>query len=163
VATLITNITPLYNYAGTVTASCSGLPGNSLCRFQPVSLTFVAGVTTTQTLNVNIYTNVSSTIASLERRGGISFAELFGAPLVGLALLCMGRRRKMRLLPGLVLMLALAGGMMGLSGCGSSNGVSSTLLTPMGTSTVTVTYSDGAGNSVGVPVSFTVSAPYSLP
>ena len=163
VATLITNITPLYNYAGTVTASCSGLPGNSLCRFQPVSLTFVAGVTTTQTLNVNIYTNVSSTIASLERRGGISFAELFGAPLVGLALLCMGRRRKMRLLPGLVLMLALAGGMMGLSGCGSSNGVSSTLLTPMGTSTVTVTYSDGAGNSVAVPVSFTVSAPYSLP
>jgi len=60
-------------------------------------------------------------------------------------------------------MLALAGGMMGLSGCGSSNGVSSTLLTPMGTSTVTVTYSDGAGNSVAVPVSFTVSAPYSLP
>ena len=167
VATLITNVTPLYNYAGTVAASCSGLPTNSVCRFQPVSLTFTSGVTTAQTLNVNIYTNVSSTIASLERTGGISFAELFGGPLAGLALILLGRRKKiaarMRLLSGIALMLALAGGMMGLSGCGSGTAASNAFVTPLGTSAVTVTYSDGAGNSVAVPVSFTVNAPYPLP
>jgi sugar lactone lactonase YvrE len=163
VATLITNITPLYNYSGTITASCSGLPVNSICRFQPVSITFAPGVTAAQAFNVYIYTNVSSAIASVERPSGVFVAEMFGWPLAGLALICLGRRRRM--LPVIALLLVLGGGMFGLSGCGSGSGssASNAFVTPEGTSAVTVTFSDGAGNNVAVPISFTVSAPYPLP
>ncbi len=38
VATASVTLTPLFNYAGTVTAACSNLPANSVCRFAPTSV-----------------------------------------------------------------------------------------------------------------------------
>ena len=88
VGTLPSIITPLYNYTGTLTATCSGLPANSICRFLPTSLPLSG--TAGQALPVYIYTNVNPNIATLEsptlrgERRGIYAAVL---PLAALALI----------------------------------------------------------------------------
>jgi hypothetical protein len=172
VATLNTNITPLYNYSGTITAICSGLPANSVCRFQPTSLSLSG--TAAQTFSVNIYTNVQSTLASVERPPNdphsfsrVFVAQLLGWPFAAVALFCFGRRKRlssrMRLLSGIVLLLTLGGGTMALGGCSSGSTTSNSYVTPQGSSTVSVTFSDGAGASQVVTFNFTVSAPYPLP
>ncbi len=163
VATLTTNITPLYNYSGTISASCAGLPANSICRFQPSTNALALSGTAAQPFIVFIYTNVSSTLAmNRPAASEVRFAEMLGWPLAAGALLCLVRRRKLalRLIAGLVLMVAVSAG---LNGCSSGTSTSTAYVTPLGTSTVTITFVDTAGVSHVVPLNFTVNAPYTLP
>ena len=149
VATLSINITPLYNYSGTVTASCSGLPANSVCRFNPVSLTVSGGVT--QVLQVLVYTNVVSTLS--ENRAPFSPAGKGLLTLALLAPIALWARRR-RLTPLLLALVAIAA----LSGCQSA-GTFSTALTPTGNTTVTVTVTDSNGNSHSQNVTLTINTP----
>ena len=164
VGTLTTNITPLYNYSGTISASCSGLPANSICRFQPSTNALALSGTAAQPFIVFIYTNVSSTLAMNRSASEVRLAEMLGWPLAVLALAGLMRRRKLavRLVAGVVLLAAMSAGLNGCSG-GSSSTSSTALVTPLGTSAVSVTFVDSAGVSHVVPVSLTVNAPYSLP
>jgi len=165
VATLMSSITPLFNYTGTMTASCSGLPVDSVCRFSPVSLALSG--TTTQTFNVYIYTNVNPSIASLEmpgRGGEVLAARMIAWPMAAFVVMMLRRRKawgsRMRLLSLAAMVLVLGG----LNGCGGpATPPASSFVTPTGNSTVSVTYSDGNGASHTVNYSFTVNAVYPLP
>jgi sugar lactone lactonase YvrE len=169
VATFGTNITPLYNYSGTITATCSGLPANSLCRFQPNSLALSG--TAAQNFTVFLYTNVQANEALLTRPQkrprtfeAVYAAEIFFLPLAMLFGIKRRGKMTMRLLPMLVVLLALGGGLLSLGGCsGSSSASTSALTTPEGTSAVTVTFKDASGTSQAVTFNFTVNAPYPLP
>ncbi len=147
VATATINFTPLYNYTGTIHGSCSGLPANSVCSFEPSTLTLSGGVT--QNLQLLIYTNVSSTIARNEMPSPRGRSVVVLALLLPLALLA--RRRRMPRL----LLAVLALGVLG--GCQSA-GNFFTPITPTGSASVVVTFADAAGNSHSQTLTFTVYA-----
>jgi hypothetical protein len=137
-------LTPLYNYTGTLTPSCSGLPSNSVCRFSPTTVALSGGIT--QTLQLLIYTNVSSTLAENRQPGSrslIAFALLLPAAL------CVRRR----LTPLLLALFALAA----FTGCQSA-GSFSTPVTPAGTSAVSITLTDATGLTHSQSIAFTVNA-----
>jgi sugar lactone lactonase YvrE len=172
VASINTNITPLYNYSGTVSATCSGLPANSVCRFQPSALAI--GSATAQPYTIFIYTNVQSTLASMHApasgghsTSGIYLAEICGWPFAAVVLFCFGRRRRlarrMPLLSTIALLMAMGAGFGALSGCSSGTTASPAYVTPQGTSALTVTFTDTGGVTHAVAFSFTVTAPYALP
>ena len=172
VATLASNITPLYNYTGTVTASCAGLPANANCRFSPVAVPVGGSIgTTPQTLNVYIYTDVQSPLAQLTKpqqrtshRGDIYAARILIWPFAAIALLMFRRRKQltshMNLLSLAFVAVLSAASLMTLSGCSGNN--SGTYVTPQGTSTVVVSFTDGTVTHT-VTYAFTVIAPYNLP
>jgi len=175
VGTLPTIITPLYNYSGTITATCSGLPSNSICRFFPTSLPLGGSLGTGgQAFTVYLYTNVSPTTAMMETPGmrgesrGIYAAAVL--PLAALALVWLRRReglaKHMRLLAGLIVVLLGAGTMATVSGCGgtnSSTSASSSLVTPTGANNVSVIFTDTSGTKHTVNLVITINSPYSLP
>ena len=173
VGTLAVNITPLYGYSGTITATCAGLPANTLCRNTPTSLTLTqsGGV---QGFSVYIYTNTNSSLAKLEEpmsRRGITAAGILAWPLAALALVWMRRRkdvsRALRMTTLALVMVLAAGGMTALSGCSGKNPATvsnSNLLTPIGTYTGTsVTFVDSSGNSHTTAFTLVINAPYPLP
>ena len=144
VATAAINITPLYNYTGTLTPSCSGLPANSVCRFSPIPLLISGGVTQLQVL---IYTNVSSALAENHLPTGrtlIAFALLLPAALF---------LRRRRFIPLLLALFALTA----LAGCQSA-GTFSTPITPAGTSAVVVTLTDATGLTHSQTLTLTINA-----
>jgi len=139
-----------------VTPTCTNMPLNSGCRFQPEVLTVGAG--SSQTEAVLLYTNVLSSLASNEMPSparGIAFA--LGLPL-GLGLLLLRRRDKLGVLAMLVVALMLA---TGISGCGKSFNASDSnqgLVTPPGVYTINIVFagSNGLTTTHTVPVTFTV-------
>jgi hypothetical protein len=150
VATVSFNVAPLFNGAGTITPSCTGLPTNAVCRFQPVVMTLGA---TAQTESVLIYTNVASNLAMNEHPGNTMqiFAALCFAG--GLGLLTLRRRSAFRMMGLAVCCFALLGG---LSGCHYSNANQPT--TPPGTYAITVVFtgSNGLTTTHSATVSLTV-------
>jgi hypothetical protein len=151
VASIPLTLTPLFNISTTLTPSCSGLPANSVCRFLPTSVT-LSGTQPTG-LTVEIYTNVSSNIASLERRqpGGIALAVLlpFGA-----GLLAFGARRRRRVAARLLLCFLTVAASLALgltTGCVKSQ---QTPVTPVGTQTVSVSFIASGSTPVTRSVSF---------
>ena len=137
-------IASIFGGAGTVTPSCSGLPANSVCRFQPLS--FALGATPQQ-VSMLIYTNVSSTLASNESQGiGTGVVMAFGLPL-GFGLMLIRRRvkagRLVLLIAGCTLTCGLLGG---LTGCNSQTSAgTNAVVTPPGTSTVNVIFTGSNG------------------
>ena len=141
-------VTPISGYIGGVDLACAGLPANTHCTFTPAVINFQNTNSGTvppsaQTIQLTITTDTppTSTVAWL-------------LPLSSVALLALGRRRK-RL--AIALAMIFSASLLGLTGCGS-NGV----VTPTGTSTVTVNLigtpsgttappTSGAGN---IPLSF---------
>jgi len=174
VATLLTNITPLYNYSGTVSATCTGLPLNSNCRFSPVTIAVGGSAgTVAQSFDTYIYTDVQSPLASLApvRQGRGRIGETYAArmllwPLAALALLWMRRRKQlasgMRLLSLFLLAIVCGGGLAALSGCSGTN-YTGVFTTPTGASTVSVIFTDTAGLTHTVTYTITVITPYPLP
>jgi sugar lactone lactonase YvrE len=154
IAQLGITLAPLFGGAGTITATCAGLPQNSVCRFDPDSLVLSGG--TPITVSVQVYTDVSSTLAlnrTLPSNRGIFLA--FGIPL-GLGLL-LRSRRKLRVPAVLLLGLVLA---TAASGCGSGNALQtfSNLVTPAGTYSITITFvgSNGLSQTHTATATFTV-------
>lgn len=175
VGTLPATITPLYNYGGTITATCSGLPVNSICRFLPTSLPVGGSFGTSgQAFAVYLYTNVNPSLAMTEApkmRGesrGIYAAGMI--PLAALALVWLRRRKmlatKMRLLSGLLIVLLAASGMAVISGCGKTTqsvASSSGFATPTGATNSSVIFTDSNGVTHTVNLVITINSPYSLP
>jgi len=156
VGQLNVNVVSLYGSAGTVTTGCTGLPANSVCRFTPNSITLGSNETPVAVL-VQIYTNVSSSLASNEIRStGREIVLALGLPL-GFGLLLMRRRAKLRLLAMLVLGVSMVAGVSGCSGTASLQ-TFSTLTTPTGTYTINLIFTGASGETAvhSTPASFTV-------
>jgi len=139
-------------YTGTITFSCSGLPAYSSCQFNPPSLTN-SGCTATSTVALSILTQQATPVKQtmLGVSGTGPWQVLGVVPGLLLALWVGVRRRKSPLRYGNIwLAMALLMVTTGLTACGKTG--ATTLATPSGTSTVTVT----ATGSTGTVASFTV-------
>jgi sugar lactone lactonase YvrE len=150
-------ITSVGGYAGTLQFSCTNLPQNATCSFQPSTVT-LSGTSGPQTAVVTIQT--AGGTAALHRP--ISFtaqgsparlAAAFWAP--GLLVIALASRKR-RSSAHWVVALALLAGTLVVSGCGGGgssttgappNTPPSTPATPAGSSTVQITAS-AAGNTV---------------
>ncbi len=130
------------NFSGIVTLSCTGLPTNASCIFDPatVAVSGAVGTSTGQTISLTVRTYPASTTASilypLTFGGGTLFAcGLLFAPI---------RRRHTRLFLAVSFSLILAG--WGAVGCGggSSSKPATPAATPAGTYTFNVVASSGA-------------------
>ncbi len=144
-------------YAGNITFSCSGLPANSSCIFNPTTVT-ESGCTNTQTVALTIQTAQATPVKqssfAMAPFGQGPWSALGILPGLATAFAVMLRRRKSSSMKyGQVwLAAALLFAALGVSACG--NGTQSTPGTPAGTSTVTVTASDSGGNKI--PLSLTL-------
>jgi large repetitive protein len=126
-------ITPVGNYQGTLTFSCSGLVSYSSCAFQAPAIA-LTGSNTPQQVTLTLFTLGPSNAASIRSGAGTTRdAGLLWLPGIALATLLLLRRRK--LVSPLLTLLLLAGTMLGLSGCFGTQH----FFTPTGTDLVTVT------------------------
>lgn len=142
-------------YTGSITFACQGLPAYATCVFSPNTLTAPA-CPTTNTVALSIYTQQATSVnpTSLAGRGRwMPVSLLFGFGLA--TLLTLRRRRFASRLGAVGLMLAMLLAAIGTTGCG--NGKSS-LATPEGTYTITVTATGTAGMAASVPVTLIVRA-----
>ena len=141
VASLSFTVAPVFSGAGTITPSCTGLPTNSVCRFQPLSFSLGS---TPQQVSVLIYTNVSSTLASNQDGPNARTALWAFALPLGLGVLLLRRRRVLQSVGVAGLCMALVAG---VSGC-NANSISqnsAATATPPGTYNVGVVFTGSNG------------------
>jgi sugar lactone lactonase YvrE len=162
-------ITPMGGYSGALTFSCTGLPKNATCSFQPATVT-VSGTSGPQTTVVTIQTAGSTaelrreTPSVPENSPLLPAAAFWGPGLLSMAF--SGRRRRFSSRRSyLVVVFVLFVAIFTLAGCGGSSNQSTTPttptaptapsapVTPAGTSTVQVT----AANSGAAVQSFTLT------
>jgi hypothetical protein len=156
VGVLNLNLTGLYGSSGNVTPSCTGLPANSECRFSLTTIALASNETAVG-LQVQLYTNVPSNLASNERSTTIrSVMFAFGLPL-GFGMLLLRNRFKLRGLAVLLLAVSMAAGFSGCSGTQSTQTFSN-LVTPTGTYTLNLVFTGSSGLTAvhTVPCTFVV-------
>jgi hypothetical protein len=130
-ATFTFNVGTQGTFNGTVTFSCSNLPGGSSCNFVPPTLTLSSN-SGSSTLTLN-------TTARVTTRLWRAPMEVFA--VLGLVSAFAGRRRKRSL--RLLALLLLLCGIAALSGCGGSTHIPVTTGTPAGSYSVIVTGTSG--------------------
>ena len=156
----VLTITPVDGLVATLQASCSGLPMNASCRFQPSSVT-LSGTGGAATLTLTIETGNShySNDTASERRGSgsdflMAIALWFPSWLTGAL---GGRVRKKRGRTGdLLIWICLLGGLVTVSSCGGGSTGGSSTGTPAGSSTVQVTLNGGGTLTQSVNLNLTV-------
>jgi hypothetical protein len=161
-------LTPVGGYTGTLQFSCTNLPQNATCSFQPSTVT-LTGTGGPQTVVATIQTAGGTAELRLAnpspaQNGPVSPAVVFwGSGLLTMALATKKRRRFLRSyhLPVLLALLAGSGLMIACGGGGSASQstapptapTSPSSVTPAGTSTVQI----AASNSGTKVQSFTVT------
>jgi hypothetical protein len=153
--------------SGTLTFSCSGLPANANCTFNPTSLTLTPGTAPPSYVPVVVtfWTDLqpgSGGTSSMRRPGiggrsttRIAFA-LIGLGLVGVFRL--RRKGSIRTLTLVALLLIATGSSLLFTGCANGPGDYSPNFTPAGVYPVTVTVTNGSV-SQSEPITFTVYGP----
>jgi hypothetical protein len=156
-------VTPMGGYSGSLQFSCTGLPQNATCSFQPATVT-VTGTGGPQTTVVTIQTAGSTAdlgTPPVPEKSPLLPAAAFWAP----GLLSMAFARKKARISSrrsyLLLTFVLSGAILTLAGCGGGGSSSptkvpstpNTPVTPAGTSTVQIT----AANSGTAVQSFTLT------
>jgi hypothetical protein len=143
-ATSTVTLTSKFGFASTVSLACSGLPANATCNFSPSTVTLATGGSASAT--VTIATGVRASLSG----GAMPFRDAGGPIESGLllplifgpcSLLVIRRRRAISRHRRLLVLLAMAGAFVALSGCG---GPDASAKTPAGTSTVTITATSGS-------------------
>jgi hypothetical protein len=142
-------------FSGIVSFSCTGLPANAACSFNPASVSISGMAAATTTLTVS---TVATTAASVGDAGPTRSMTILacGLPLLGLlTLLPVARGRRLLLCLGFVLFVSVTS----LTGCGGqsapSSGTSSATKTVPGSYTFNVVATSGAVSST-VSYSLTV-------
>ena len=153
------SVAPTYNFTGTVSLSCGGLPFGASCSFSPAQIS--ASGTAPSISTVTIQTR-GSTAARLQRtiRGAAGIATALLLPFASALVFYRRRSTALRGLLGLLVLcgitLAAAGAMMGCRGMAPMS--TPTLTTPAGTSQVTVTAASGSVSQTAT-ISLTVQEP----
>jgi len=152
-------VTPENGFNSKVSFSCSGLPAESSCSFNPISVTPSNGQAATGTLTIS-----TTAPSAAMRRAAISTRRPFYALLLFPGIMvALGRasrqRRASRGLQLLALLVLIAVFGNGVSSCGGGSGGSGggNSGTPPGTSTVTVTASTGSTGVVTQTANLTVT------
>jgi hypothetical protein len=147
------SVAPTYNFTGTVSLACSGLPFGALCTFSPAQITATGTAPSISTLTIQTR---GSTAARLEstRHGAAGIAT---ALLLPFASVLMFYRRRLPVLRGLLGLLVLCGITFAaagvLMGCRNSMIAATTPpapTTPLGTSQVTVTATSGSASQTAM-------------
>jgi uncharacterized protein (TIGR03118 family) len=152
-ASTMLTVTPANGFNGTVSFSCSGLPGGATCSFSPATVTPTSRPVTTQltisTVTTGTYGSVFKPVASIpgSRRGpfGLALAAFLLALLYFLKRAA-ERREGMTRLPRWVRIAVATGLLVAAVGCGGGKSATSTGTgtgTPMGTATVMVNATSG--------------------
>ena len=141
-------VTPLGGYSGTVSFSCGALPSGAACSFAPTAVTPANGTAVTSKLTIS--TTAPSTAMLRDvlpgPLQGIAWATLICFAFSPRRMLRWNRRIwNRRTMHSALLVLFLIGGLLSLSGCGSSSSSTKNPGTPTGTQNVTVTVADSAG------------------
>jgi len=146
------SVAPTYNFTGTVSLSCAGLPAAATCSFSPAQISPSGSAPGIATLTIQ----TTKTVALLQpaRHGAAGIAT---ALLLPFASVLVFYRRRSPALSGLLGMFVLCGIMFAAActtmGCASSSPLPPT--TPAGTSQVAVTASSGT-TSQTVTIALTV-------
>lgn len=144
------SITPAAGYQGSLQLSCSGLPQNSTCSFQPSSISF-NGTNTPSNVVLTIQTGTSavaelhSPTPFLPENVPLLPAAVFGMPGWLTAAVASMRRNRKALRKSLALSMLMLGSLTWITACGGGSPMAQTQTTPAGTSMVQVTVS-GTGN-----------------
>jgi len=145
-------------YTGTVQFSCTGLPQNTNCSFQPASVTFSDGTATANTvltLTASGTARMNSVPFGSTGNHAVHWAAVFALPGL-LPLLVAQRRRRLReRLRAISLLLLVCSASAWFSGCGGS-GKSSSSVTSPGNYTIQVIASAPSGVSQSTAVTVTV-------
>jgi len=152
------SITVPSGYAGTLQFSCTGLPQNTNCSFQPASVSF-SGTTNTASTTLTLTTGVQARLDSApfgsKEAHAVRWAALFGL----LPLLVTRRRLLNARLCNLSLLLLLSVAGVWFTGCASDGGGGSkptTPITPSGNYTIQVVASGASNVSQSTAVTVTV-------
>jgi hypothetical protein len=163
--------TPSGGYTGTLALSCSGLPANSMCLFTQnggsINSLTLSGNNQAESVVLTFETDVNSQQAGIKAASSPlppaailpAFAIWFSSGLLGLAPFRRKRRmpRKDRRWLSLLLLLLFTGAAaFCLTDCGGSSS-SGAHVTPVGTSTVTVTASPGSGTAQTLSIGITIT------
>jgi uncharacterized protein (TIGR03118 family) len=144
--TTIVSVAPTFNFTGTVTLACSGLPTAATCSFSPAQITATGTAPGTSTLTIQ----TAGKMALLEQtgHGAAGIATAFLLPFASILVFYRRRSPALRGLLGMLVLsgitLAAAGVMMG---CGGSTPKPTT---PAGSSQVTVTATSGSVSQTAV-------------
>ncbi|SNT37847.1 NHL repeat-containing protein [Granulicella rosea] len=154
-------VTPTNTLNGAVTFSCSGMPMYTDCGFTPSTLPFAPTplFPTPQYTQVTFFTNVNPAVIGPGQAGfGRNWVAIGISVLLFIILRRKARRHRVWLLiPAFALVCASS---TLFSGCASSNSKQS-FVTALGTYNVNVTATGPNGQTVTLPVVFTVAAPTS--
>jgi hypothetical protein len=143
---------PINGYTGSLTATCSGLPVNALCRFYPTPV--VLAGTAPVTVSVQVFAGVNPNVASLSspanmpRQSGHGLAVEAGATLALVLMMPVAfRMRRRGKLPYLLALALLSLAISGITGCGIKTPAYTSVLytTPAGTYPITLTLTDTNG------------------
>jgi len=147
-------ITPTNTLVGTVTMSCSGLPVDAYCTFQPQVTNFTLATDQAVSVLVTFWTNVppgtvpsQTSMLKQNQRMWLALLAPFGF------LLLRRRKRIVRLLTLSFLLLSIPAA---FTGC--STNTSQAVVTPAGASTVTLQASGPNGVVSTLPITLTVVA-----
>jgi uncharacterized protein (TIGR03118 family) len=141
-------LTPENGFTGAISLSCSGLPANATCTFNPTSanITGTSAVTSALTISESstsaaIHTNSSNNLSNLlHKHSGVALAFLSPFTLLAFA----GFRKRSLLIRGSMLLAVVAGLTLTMSGCGSSDSSSSSQTTTPTTSQIMVNATAGS-------------------
>jgi hypothetical protein len=158
-STVIAGQTALYSlnivqnvYAGTITFSCSGLPANSSCVFNPSSFTAI-GCQTSNTVALSILTQQGSQTmaASLGGAGRGPWAVLSILSCIGLGLLIRVRRRQLLRYSQIWMVLAALLAVAGIASCNDAIHTTTAAATPAGSYNIAVTATGSTGTTFSYP------------
>jgi uncharacterized protein (TIGR03118 family) len=137
------SIAPANGFSGTVTLACTNMPAGASCSFSPTTLTASATAVTTGTVTILTSRAMAGehTASQTTKATGIAAAMLLPfASFLAFRRRKLATRRALQLL-SLLLLFAAANGL--LLGCADTS-PATTIVTPAGTSNVTITATSGA-------------------
>lgn len=140
-ATIKIDVTPQHGFSGAITFSCSGLPANSSCSFNPASITPTNSAAST-TLTISTTARALAASARPVRRPGTPLLATSLFAICGVMLLGAGKKRKWQSVTLMLCAFALVGSLIACGGGNPPPPVQSQG-TPVGTFSVVVTAASG--------------------
>jgi hypothetical protein len=166
IATATVTVAPLGSYTGMVTLAClsvtPAVEGAPVCSFNKQTVSVTGGTPPTSTLTITTFNTTETPVNAKGFRQRMVYAFCLGIP--ALAFLGVGAAGKQRSkFLGILLIVALAGGVLFLPACGTTTTNATNQITPNNTYTLTVTGTDQNGIGPGSTTSATVTLQVTSP